>query len=175
MSSLFGWDIFGLCKWFHHVWQLSYILQNSLGTRVGVSRWWWGVLWNFGPALSWIWDHLIPRNPSSAIFRYLHPCCFPSHGNQLRKPKIHGRLSYFDNKKYNCELFQLSNCWGCARARARIFVVRFDGNEGWPSYCDWHEISQHHYFGKYATTSLGLQSWRPCYLIEKSRCSLGTL
>jgi len=46
---------------------------------------------------------------------------FPGPGNQLRKPRIHGRSSYFDNKKYSCELSQHSDCRGCAWARAHIF------------------------------------------------------
>jgi len=52
--------------------------------------------------------------------------------------------------------------------RTHIFVGRFGGNGGRLGYGDWHKISQHHYFGKYAATSPGLQSWRPCYLTKKS-------
>ncbi len=47
-----------------------------------------------------------------------------------------------------------------------FFVYIFDGNEGQPSYGDWHEISQHHYSGMYATTLHGPESWCPCYFIE---------
>jgi hypothetical protein len=96
-------------------------------------------------------------------------------GNQLRKPRIHGRSNYSYNKKYSCEFSQHSNCQGCARARAPIFVSRLGGNEGRLGYGDWHKISQHRYFGRYATTSLGPPSWDPYYLIEKSQCNLGIL
>ncbi len=126
-------------------------------------------------ALNWSRDCLIPRNPSSTIFRDLHPRYFPGPGNQLRKPRIHGQSSYFDNKKYSRELSQHSDCRGCAWARTHIFVNRLDGNGGWPGYGDWHKISQHHYFGRYATTLHGPQSWCPCYLTKKSRCDLRTL
>jgi len=33
-----------------------------------------------------------------------HPRCFLGPGNQLCKPRIHGWLNYYDNKKYNHEL-----------------------------------------------------------------------
>jgi len=81
-------------------------------------------------ALNWSRDFLIPRNPSSTIFRDPHPRCFPGPGNQLRKPRIHGRSNYFDNKKYNHELSQHLDCRGCAWARAHIFVNKLGGNEG---------------------------------------------
>ncbi len=126
-------------------------------------------------ALSRNWDRLIPENPSNAIFRYPHPCYFPGPSNQLRKPRIDGQLSYSDNKKYSRELSQHSDCQGCTQARAHIFVGKLSGNGGWPGYGDWHKIFQHHYFGRYATTSPGPQSWRPYYLIDKSRCGLKTL
>jgi hypothetical protein len=41
---------------------------------------------------------------------------------------IHGRSNFSDNKKYNRELSQHSNCLGCARVKARIFVGRLGGN-----------------------------------------------
>jgi hypothetical protein len=80
-------------------------------------------------------------------------------------------LSYSDNKKYSCELSQHLDCRGCARARARIFVSK----GGRLSYGDWHKNFQHHYSGRYATTSPSPQSWCPCYLIKKSWCGLKTL
>ncbi len=75
-------------------------------------------------------DRLINGNPSSAIFKYLHPHCSPDLGNQLRKPRIHGWSNYFDNKKYCRELSQHSDYRSYARTRARIFVGRFGGNGG---------------------------------------------
>ncbi len=120
-------------------------------------------------------DYFILENPSSAIYRYPHPRCFPGHGNQLCKPRIHGRSSYSDNKKYNREFSQHSDCQSCARAKARIFVGRLGGNGGRLGYGDWHGISQHHYSGRYVTTSPGPQNWRPCYFTKKSRCALETL
>jgi hypothetical protein len=87
-------------------------------------------------ALSRSRDRLIPGNPLNAIFRYPHPRCFLGPGNQLHKPRIHGQSNYSDNKKYSHELFQHSDCWGCAQARARIFVGKLDGNGGRPGYGD---------------------------------------
>ncbi len=46
----------------------------------------------------------------------------------LHKPRIHGWLRYFDNKKYNPELSQHLDCRGCARGRAHIFVSILSGN-----------------------------------------------
>jgi len=85
-------------------------------------------------------DRFIPGNPSSAIFKYPHPRCFSGPGNQLRKPRIYGRSSYSNNKKYNRELSQHSNCRGCVRVKARIFFGRFSGNRGQLGYGDWHKI-----------------------------------
>jgi hypothetical protein len=106
------------------------------------------------------------RNPSSAIFRYPHPCYFPSPSNQLCKPRIHGRSSYSDNKKYSRELSQHSNCQGCAQARACIFVGRLSGNGGRPSYGNWHKNFQHHYSSRYATTLPNLQISVPVILLK---------
>jgi hypothetical protein len=39
-------------------------------------------------------------------------------------------------KKYNCELFQHSNCRGRARAKIHIFVGKLDGNMGRLGYGD---------------------------------------
>ncbi len=75
-------------------------------------------------------------------------------------------MSYSDNKKYSREFFQHLDCRGCARARACIFVSRLNGNGGQLGYGDWHGIFQHHYSGRYATTSPGLQSWRPTILLR---------
>jgi hypothetical protein len=94
--------------------------------------------------------------------------------NYANQGQMDGRAN-FDNKKYSCEFFQHLNCRSYARARTHIFVGRLGGNGGRPGYGDWHGISQHHYFGRYATTLPGLQSWRPCHLTEKSRCGLETL
>jgi len=132
--------------------------------------------WSFSTeALSWSRDRLIPRNPSSTIFRDPHPRCFPGPNNQLRKPRVHGQLNYSDNKKYSREFSQHLDYRGCAQVRARIFVSRLDGNRGRPSYDDWHIIFQHHYSGRYATTSPSPQSWRPYYVTKKSRCGLRIL
>jgi len=80
--------------------------------------------------------HLILGNPSSAIFKYPHPRCFPGPGNQLRKPRIHGWLNYSNNKKYSRELSQHLDYRGRAQARACIFVGKLNGNGGQPGYGD---------------------------------------
>ncbi len=75
-------------------------------------------------ALSRSWDRLIPRNPSSAIFRNRHPHCFLGLGNQLRKPRIHGRSSYSDNKKYSREFSQHLDCLiGTIITKKNIFTI----------------------------------------------------
>jgi len=140
----FGFVVWSACLDSHKKHEITH--QSPLQAICWVpskSRQWLRVFhhWSFSigsrrGAFSQSQNRLIRRNPSRDIFKYLHPCCFPGPGNQLRKPRIHGRSSYSNNKKYSRELSQHSDCRGCAQARARIFVGRFDGNGGRLGYGD---------------------------------------
>jgi hypothetical protein len=82
-------------------------------------------------------------------------------------------LNYSDNKKYNHEFSQHSYCRGYAQIRARIFVGRFGGNWGEPSYGDWHGIYQHHYSCNMPPHRLAFKVGVPIILLRNLNAALG--